>query len=512
MPDDLDFDPSLVRTRTIADALPSGDRPYGVDPATWDQRNRAGAELAALFDRNDGPVEQWPEGQRQRHANLSRALEKAALAVDAQRHAALMAAAQRTSGEAIDNTAAGYGGQAPAQTRNRDPWADAPHRAGMDPGQLRDRAMVVLEHYRNRDVLTPEAADRADHVLRHADPTGDTAAYLTAVGDPNYATAFGKLLADPIMGHNRFSAAEVEAVRRVSVIQGQQRAMNEATGPAGAFAIPFTLDPSIILTSAGALNPVRTVASVDTIGTREWKGVSSDGVVAGYVGEATQATDASPTLAQPAIRTQQGRAFIKASIELTQDWARIQAEMAKLIDDARQVLDASEFLTGDGNNRPVGILAIGTTGSLSTSQRVLTAATNDYAVGDPWLLKAAIPARFQPNSTFAAAPGIWDTTYRFVGGNSTEPLQMPSRGGDMMGRPKIEWSTMVTFETTGSRVMVGGDFRTGFKIVDRLGMTIEVIPHLFTNNMPSGERGFYGYWRTGSAVVAPNALRYLEVK
>jgi HK97 family phage major capsid protein len=402
---------------------------------------------------------------------------------------------------------------APAQTYRRNPWAIDQHTArGAD--LVRDQALEVLEHYSRSGVLNAAAADRADRVLRHADATGDTAAYITAVGNPAYASAFAKMLADPIMGHNRFSPEEVEAVRQVTRVQSQIRnAMSETSGAAGGFAIPLTLDPSIIITGQGALNPIRDVASVETIGTREWDGVSTDSVTAGYVAEAVAATDASPTLAQPNIRTQQGRAVVRASIELFQDWSRIQAEMARLVEDARNTVDATQMLTGFTNS-PVGVLAIGFTGGLSTTQRVLSAATNSYAVGDPWLLKAQIPPRFIGNATFASAPSIWDTTYRFVGGNSAEPLQMPSRGGDMMGRPKIEWSTMTTGTVTGARLMIGGDFRTGFKIVDRLGMTAEIIPHAFdvTNNMPTGERMIYAYWRTGSAVVAPNALRYLEIK
>jgi predicted phage gp36 major capsid-like protein len=55
--------------------------------------------------------------------------------------------------------------------------------------------------------------------------------------------------------------------------------------------------------------------------------------------------------------------------------------------------------------------------------------------------------------------------------------------------------------------------RTGYKIVDRLGLSAEIIPHMLgTNRLPLGVRGMYCYWRTGAAVVAQNALRYLEVK
>jgi len=62
--------------------------------------------------------------------------------------------------------------------------------------------------------------------------------------------------------------------------------------------------------------------------------------------------------------------------------------------------------------------------------------------------------------------------------------------------------------------MVGGDLKTGYRIVDRIGSAIEIIPHLFgaaQGQFPTGQRGAYFYWRVGGGVVAPNALRYLEV-
>jgi hypothetical protein len=40
--------------------------------------------------------------------------------------------------------------------------------------------------------------------------------------------------------------------------------MSEATGGAGGFALQFTLDPTILLSSSGALNPFRQLARVET--------------------------------------------------------------------------------------------------------------------------------------------------------------------------------------------------------------------------------------------------------
>lgn len=60
-------------------------------------------------------------------------------------------------------------------------------------------------------------------------------------------------------------------------------------------------------------------------------------------------------------------------------------------------------------------------------------------------------------------------------------------------------------------VLLYGDF-TNFVIVDRVGTTMELVPHLFgANQRPTGQRGALLWFRTGSDVVIPNAFRLLDV-
>ena len=115
--------------------------------------------------------------------------------------------------------------------------------------------------------------------------------------------------------------------------------MGVGTGSAGQYALPLTIDPSIILTGSGALNPVRSVANVETIGSYQWRGVSSDGITAAYSAEAAESGDNSPTLVQPVLTPQRGSAFVPFSAEVSQDWDGIQEELVRLIMDARDVLD-----------------------------------------------------------------------------------------------------------------------------------------------------------------------------
>jgi HK97 family phage major capsid protein len=66
--------------------------------------------------------------------------------------------------------------------------------------------------------------------------------------------------------------------------------------------------------------------------------------------------------------------------------------------------------------------------------------------------------------------------------------------------------------TTNTKLAILGDF-SKFLIVDKIGMSVELIPHLFgtANNFPTGQRGMYAVWRNSSKVLDPNAFRLLKM-
>ena len=69
---------------------------------------------------------------------------------------------------------------------------------------------------------------------------------------------------------------------------------------------------------------------------------------------------------------------------------------------------------------------------------------------------------------------------------------------------------MVGTITTGSNVLLQGDFKQ-FLIVDRVGLGIELVPHLFggSNRFPTGQRGILAMWFNNSKVLVDNAFRLL---
>jgi HK97 family phage major capsid protein len=370
----------------------------------------------------------------------------------------------------------------------------------------RDAGLRAVEEQLNSGVMRSDAADSVDSVLRR-DASGVDGRYIAAVSSPFYNSGFGKMLAEPTSGHLRFTQEEHAAWSEVQAAEQERASLQTGSGAAGGFALPIAIDPSILLNSNGALNPIRQLARVRTVATTEWRGVSSAGVVASYDAELSEVSDDAPVLAQPVILAETGRAFVPFSIEVGQDWDSIQRELAQLIQDGRDVLDATIFYSGTGTDQPFGLKT-----GLTTTQRVQTDVAATFDVDDCYDIKGQLPPRFMANATWLAHPTKWDTIFRFTpSGSTTEPQALPTRDGQFIGKPKAEWTSVPTALTTGTTQLLYGDVRAAYTILDRLGMTLELIPHLFGAAVrPTGQRGVFAYWRTGAKCVVPEAMRYLE--
>lgn len=367
----------------------------------------------------------------------------------------------------------------------------------MDPGNpdvarnsFRDRAMRAVEVATfPEDVISREDAQhRVASLLERDTDDGHIARRILNTGSPTYKRGFGKALSGkPLSGE-------------------EQRALSLAVG-AGGYAVPFTLDPTILLSSNGVVNPFRQLARTIQITGDEWRGVSSAGVTASYVAEATEAADNAPVMTQPVISTERAQAFIPFSIEIGQDWAGLQNEMATLFADAKDTLEASKFAVGSGTNEPFGVV----TGVTNT---VNAGAAGAFTLANLYALFEALPPRYRPRAAFAGNLSILNKVRQFetTGGSASAVWQDGLQAGvpnRLMGKEVYEASSLSGVTTTGSKFLIYGDF-SKFVIVDRVGMNVETISHLLgVNRRPTGERGLYAYWRNGSKVVDSNAFRSL---
>lgn len=375
---------------------------------------------------------------------------------------------------------------------------------------VRGEALRAIEDY--SDVLSARAGDRVSLVAER-DASGVTAEYIAAVADPAYERAFALMLQNPERSAHLMSPEEQAAMERVTRAEAT-RAMSHAEGKLGGFAVPFQLDPSILLTTGGATNPLRRLArTVTVVNATTWKGVSSEGVEASFDAEAEEVSDDSPELAQPEIPVEKAQAFVPFSIELGADWPALAQELGILFADAKENLEATKFILGEGSgsNEPEGLVS-----KLAEASIVETAAEGEVAAGDIYTLQEKLGPRFQPNASWLSTLTVANTIYRFYSPAGEEPPLFNQDRSQLLGKPWTEVSTMSSEVTTSeAKVLVYGDFNTGngYVIADRVGMNIELVPHLFgENRRPSGQRGLYAYWRVGGAPVVDNAVRLLEVK
>jgi HK97 family phage major capsid protein len=389
---------------------------------------------------------------------------------------------------------------------------------GSDPGrrvvrtsnESRDAALRAIE--RHTPVMDARAADRLeDLVERDVDGPGGgiDARYIAAMGSLEYRKAFGKVLANPTDAHLRFTPEEHEAWQGANRAMAE-RAMAEGSSGTGGYGVPFALDPTFMLTNNGAINPIRELAQIRTVTTSEWRGISTAGITASFDAEAAEVSDDSPTLVQPTANVEMARAFVPFSIEVGMDYPGFLTELSDAISDARDVLESSKFATGagHGSHEPEGIIT-------GATVLVTTGSSAVFAYADVYSTTEALPARWQTEAVWLSSGTVLDAAWKFVaaGDTSNAPI-MDGPRGKILGRQTREWSSLSTSLAAGQKIAVFGAVRRAFTIVDRVGLTIELIPHLFAtaNNLPSGQRGVWAHWRTTSKVLIPDALRVLKVK
>jgi HK97 family phage major capsid protein len=381
-----------------------------------------------------------------------------------------------------------------------DPYASV---RAMSIPEARDRALRILDSKQHSAFMTDAQKTEVDkQVRKHT----DIARRVIVTENEDYRSAWVKLMTNP---RPFLSLEEQRAVQAWE----EYRAMSEGTTTAGGFGIPVFIDPSIILTAQESDNPFLTLATVSDITTNAWKGVSSAGVTWSFDAEAVEVSDDSPTQAQPTVTVFMARGFIPYSIEVGEDYPAFASEMATLLSSGYDELLVDKFTRGSGTGEPKGVVTA--LDATSASEVLLTTAAQFGAV-DVHKVWNAVPQKFRrraswlmpvDNNSLIAQMGT------ALGANYTVDLTEAGveriRARQVYETPYI---TGFTATTAHQNVLVVGDFKTGYRIARRGGMSVELVPHLFstTTNLPSGQRGWFAYARIGGDVVAAPALRLLN--
>ena len=377
------------------------------------------------------------------------------------------------------------------------------------PDLQRRHAHAMLEHQAREGVLTTHAADTLSHVIDH-DPIGLDALYLRAVANDAYTTAFGKLLVHGDAAMQRMNDTERHATEVVFRAQEMRAAVGGpmTVGGNAGLAIPFQLDPTLTLVSDGAVNPIRQLARVVPItAANEWKGINTAGVEANFAAELEEVADGTPELTQPAIPAKKAHVFVPFSRRIS----------GRLSGSRRRALPPHRRRQGRRRGRDVP--------DRRRRHRRRTRGAPDRrddlhrTLPEPCsrVERPVSPARTRSRRAGSRTPSGSDPTAtrnsvkRLVASaDDTEP-QIFDAAGNLLGKRYVEASQMPAIGT-GKQPLVYGSIRDAFTVVDRVGMSVELISHLFgAGRRPIGARGVYAWWRVGSGVTNPAAVRVLEL-
>jgi HK97 family phage major capsid protein len=376
--------------------------------------------------------------------------------------------------------------------------------------ELRGRAKTAVEQ-----VESHISDDQREAVVAKMatvdDPRGIIPNLVIRTGNSDYRKAFQKAMAgrQDLWTHDeRTAVASLEEYRTAMGLTGSQ----------GGFAVPFTLDPTLILTSGGTNNPIRQVARQVSITTDAWNGLSTAGAASAWLGESTEVSESTLTFAQPNIPVYKGAAFVRGSIEISQDYQAIESDIGMVLADEKDQLEGTAFTRGAGGTEPTGILTAldGTASEVADS-----GSEGTMQVSDVYRVMQALPPRFRQNAVWMAELSTINTIRQFATANNYHGF-LTDLAGDtppvLLGKRLFESSDMDAFAdidtdaAEDNHVLLYGDF-SKYVIVDRVGVTLEYIPNLVggSNNFPTGERGWFAHWRVGADSIVDNAFRVLNI-
>ena len=426
--------------------------------------------------------------------------EKAAERAKAVERAAKIDAVRQAS---IEGRVERYEVKAPQVMTRKDPTddLDAVARGFVPDSEMKARAATLIENARGG--YSDSAKQSA---TQHVERNAGIARHALLVGSDAYRSAFETILRN---------GPEIGMVMLDDEQRYAMRAALSNTAANGGYTLPLLLDPTVILTNDGIAGSIRSISRVEVGTTDQWKGITSAGVTAEWLGEGSEAADASPTVGQPTVVAIKAAAYVFASYEQEAD-GQLVSQLPRLIADAKMRLDEAAFATGAGStSAPEGVVT-GVTAVTASRVTPTTGGTfTSASIADVYKVINAVPPRHRSNASWLANYTTLSTIRQMdsYGGSAFWANLGAAVPNELIGRPVYETSTMTATVTTGSNILLAGNFAEGFLVYDRVGVEMRYLPVVVgsSGQRPTGQAGWFAFWRTGSKAIDPNAFRILKL-
>lgn len=253
------------------------------------------------------------------------------------------------------------------------------------------------------------------------------------------------------------------------------------TDSLGGYAVPFQLDKNILKIERDR-NIMRQLCSSQSVSTPDthWN-VDLGGTETGWVGELTaRANTDVPTLTRVGITWGEIYANPKASYRLLDDAGfNVEAWYSQSVAEAFADKCEEAFLTGDGTDKPKGILSYDFVATADASrdfgkfQKIeSTSLTADTIIDLYYSLRQVYrgndTAWLMNATTIQALRKLKDGNQNYIWVDNIANGMV----GTLLGRPVYESRFMPTFTTAGNKAILFGDFKKAYTIFDLHGLRI----------------------------------------
>ncbi|WP_320197207.1 phage major capsid protein [Agrobacterium rosae] len=346
--------------------------------------------------------------------------------------------------------------------------------------ETNDQRLGDIERKMGSDVLTREKLDRIDKALDDNKQAMDELSLKKA---------------RPALGRRGAANAETEehkAAFEAYIRRGDEGALRDleakafsgSSGTDGGYLLPHETDSDIGKRMA-VVSPMRALSTVRQVsGAVLKKPFAPSGMATGWVSEtAARPQTNTPQLSELTFPTMELYAMPAATQGLLDDSAvDIEAWIASEVDVAFAEQEGAAFISGDGVNKPKGLLAYDTVANSAWEWGkigyVATGAAGAFASSGPLdvLIDTvySLKAGHRQNGSFLMNRKTQSTLRRVKDTTGNYLWQPPASAGQaalLMGFPVAEAEDMPDV-AAGSTSIAFGDFRAGYLVVDRTGIRI----------------------------------------
>lgn len=287
----------------------------------------------------------------------------------------------------------------------------------------------------------------------------------------------------------------------------ERKALTVSNDVQGGYLAPSEFQAEVIKNIV-EISPMRQAARVGSTGAGEVILPKRTGRPTGkWVGETEEREETGSTYGQIEIPVHEASCYVDVSLKLLEDSAvNIESEIAFDIGEEFGRMEGAAFVDGDSIKKPQGFLNAGLATMPSGSANSLGANPADllisflysfpkaYRQSGSWMMNASTLALIRKLKDGTTGVYLWQPSYR-----DGEPETI-------LGRPVIEAPDMDDVGA-GTQPIAFGDFKRGYRIYDRVGLSIFMDPYTQRTN---GKVRFHARRRVGGAVVLKEAIKLLK--